>query len=70
MNIWRHDEANVDMQSPLTSIPKLGKCIYIGKSIGHANEIAALFGNKKVLAHEKKKAGKRNLEYYFVEYIN
>jgi len=69
-NIWRQDEAGIDMMSPLKSIPKLGKCIYIGKSLAHANEIASLFGNQKVLAHKKKKAGKRNLEYYFVEYTN
>ncbi len=69
-NIWRHDDLGIAMESPLHSIPKLGRCLYIGKNIRHVEEIAELFGNKKQLAYEAKRVGLWDLEYYFVEYVN
>lgn len=69
-NIWRHDDLGIAMESPLHSIPKLGRCIYIGKNSRHVEEIAKLFGNKKQLAHEAKRVGLWDLEYYFVEFEN
>ena len=69
-NIWRHDDLGIAMASPLHSIPKLGRCLYIGRSKSHVNEIGRLFGNQKELAHEAKRVGLWDLEYYFVEYVN
>jgi len=69
-NIWRHDEQGIDMDSPLKSIPSLGKCLYIGRNLSHLNEIGRLFGNKKILSHQEKRVGLWDLEYYFVEYQN
>ena len=69
-NIWRYDEQGISMDSPLKNIPSLGKCLYIGRNLSHLNEIGRLFGNKKILFHQKKRVGLWNLEYYFVEYKN
>jgi len=69
-NIWRHDDLGISMESPLHSIPKLGRCIYIGRNKNHADEIGRLFGNQKEIAHEAKRVGLWDLEYYFVEYAN
>ncbi len=69
-NIWRHDEQGINADSPLKSIPSLGKCLYIGRNLSHLNEIGRLFGNKKVLSHLEKRVGLWDLEYYFVEYQN
>ena len=69
-NIWRHDEQGIAMDSPLKSIPSLGKCLYIGRNLSHLNEIGRLFGNKKILSHQEKRVGLWDLEYYFVEYQN
>ncbi|MCJ7766220.1 MAG: hypothetical protein MUP09_09815, partial [Thiovulaceae bacterium] len=69
-NIWRHDDQGIAMESPLSSIPKLGRCLYIGRNKRHADEIGKLFGNQKELAHKAKRVGLWDLEYYFVEYAN
>ena len=69
-NIWRHDDQSIAMESPLTSIPKLGRCLYIGRNKSHADEIGRLFGNQSELAHFAKRVGFWDLEYYFVEYEN
>ena len=69
-NIWRYHDLNISMTSPLKSIPHLGKCLYIGRSVGHYKEIANLFHNYHVIAHMKKNVAGRDLEYYFVEYRN
>ena len=69
-NIWRNQELGIAMESPLTAIPSLGRCLYIGRSKDHVEEIAALFGNSKLIAHERKKVANWKLEYYFVEFNN
>lgn len=69
-NLWRYQDLNISMQSSLQSIPHLGKCLYIGRSIGHYKEIAKLFHNYHPIAHIKKNVAGRDLEYYFVEYNN
>ncbi|MBU1642224.1 glycosyltransferase family 39 protein [bacterium] len=69
-NIWRKQEAGVAMETPLKSIPSLGKCLYIGRNKHYVDEIAALFGNSKLIAHEQKVVGNWNLDYYFVEFNN
>ncbi|MDA3947165.1 MAG: glycosyltransferase family 39 protein [Helicobacteraceae bacterium] len=69
-NIWRHDDQGIAMASPLRSIPKLGRCLYIGKNKSHADEIGKLFGNQQQLAYESKRVGLWDLQYYFVEYEN
>jgi hypothetical protein len=69
-NLWRHQDLNISMKSPLKSIPHLGKCLYIGRDIAHYKEIAKLFHNYHLLAKMKKNVAGRNLKYYFVEYNN
>ncbi len=69
-NIWRYDDQGIAMESPLVSVPKLGRCLYIGRSKRHADEIGKLFGNQKQLAYEAKRVGSWDLKYYFVEYVN
>ncbi|MEA1893122.1 MAG: glycosyltransferase family 39 protein [Campylobacterota bacterium] len=69
-NIWRNRELGIDMQSPIKTIPSLGKAIYIGSSKYHYEEIAKLFTNHKVLAYEEKKVANKDLRYYFVEFKN
>ncbi|WP_297434477.1 glycosyltransferase family 39 protein [Sulfurimonas sp.] len=69
-NLWRHEDLNISMQSPLNSIPSLGTCLYIGRSKQHFMEIAKLFKNYHIIKHLKKKVSHKNLEYYIVEYNN
>jgi 4-amino-4-deoxy-L-arabinose transferase-like glycosyltransferase len=69
-NIWRNRDFGISLESPLKTIPSLGKCIYIGREKSHVDELAALFGNSKLLAHKEKNVGKQYLEYYFVEFNN
>ncbi|MDF1879760.1 glycosyltransferase family 39 protein [Sulfurimonas sp. MAG313] len=69
-NIWRYDENNVSLMSPLTKIPKLGKCLYIGRNFFALAELEKLFGNKNQIAHFQKHVSKWDLHYYFVEYTN
>lgn len=69
-NLWRYQDLNISMQTPLQSIPHLGKCLYIGRNVGYYKEIAKLFGNYHVITDMKKNVAGRDLEYYFVEYKN
>lgn len=69
-NLWRYQDLNISMESPLKSIPHLGKCLYIGRNMGHYTEIANLFHNYHLIAHIKKNVAGRDLEYYFVVYNN
>ena len=70
-NLWRYQDLNISMQSPLQSIPHLGKCLYIGRSAAHYKEIAKLFHNNyHIIATLKKNIAGRNLKYYFVAYKN
>lgn len=69
-NIWREREAGVSMQIPLESIPSLGRCIYIGRNKRYVDQITELFGNARLIAHEEKKVGKWDLDFYFVEFNN
>ena len=69
-NIWRYEEAGIAMDSPLKSLPKLGKCLYIGISDKHIYELNQLFGEGNILISEKKKIGSREIALYFVEYQN
>ena len=69
-NIWRNEDLNISMESPLTSLPKLGKCLYAGISDLHVYELRQLFGPGKMLLFEKKKIGSRTISYYLVEYSN
>lgn len=69
-NIWRNKDFGISMETPLTTIPHLGRCIYIGREKSHVDEITALFGNSTLLAHKQKNVGNQHLEYYFVEFTN
>jgi hypothetical protein len=69
-NIWRNRDLNISLTSPITKLPHLGKCIYIGRSKIHYEEIAKLFKNKKVLASFTKKNIRTELHLYVVEFSN
>ena len=61
-NLWRYQDLNISMQTPLQSIPHLGKCLYIGRNVGYYKEIAKLFGNYHVITDMKKNVAGRDLE--------
>jgi 4-amino-4-deoxy-L-arabinose transferase-like glycosyltransferase len=69
-NIWRHEDLNISMEPPPTSLPKLGKCLYAGISDLHIYQLNQLFGEGKILLREKKKIGRREISFYLVEYRN
>ena len=69
-NIWRNEALNIPMESPLKSLPKLGKCLYAGISDLHVYQLNQLFGPGKVLLRTKKKIGSREISFYLVEYHN
>lgn len=69
-NIWRNEDLNISMHSPLKDIPKLGKCIYIGISDMHIHQLNQLFGKPLYKGVMQKKVGNKKLIYYFVEYKN
>ena len=69
-NIWREKELGISMLNPIKTIPALGKCLYIGNSKSHYQEIEKLFGDKKILGHFKKRVSHKKYEYYFVEFSN
>ena len=69
-NIWRHQDLNIALESPLRSLPSLGKCIYIGTDYAHYKELSKLFGNEKLLSKMQKKIVGKELTYYFVEFNN
>ena len=69
-NIWRHEDLNISMEPPPTSLPKLGKRLYAGISDLHIYQLNQLFGEGKILLREKKKIGRREISFYLVEYRN
>ena len=68
--IWRHDELGIGLGTSLLTLPKLGKCLFIGNNIWHVQELKNLFGNAKQLGYEEKMVGGKMMHYYFVEYNN
>lgn len=69
-NIWRHDEQNISMESPLSTIPSLGKVLMVSRNKKHVEEVKKLFKTNRLIAHEEKRVGRWDLEYYFVELSN
>jgi len=69
-NIWRHDELGIDMESPLQKIPSLGKVLMVSRSKSKVDEVVKLFDSSHLIAHEEKRVGLWDLEYYFVELQN
>ena len=69
-NLWRDRDLNISQESPVKTIPSLGKCLYIGHEMSHYKEIARLFHNQKILASFHKRVGDREVKYYFVEFKN
>ncbi len=69
-NIWRNEDLNISMQSPLKEIPSLGKCLYIGPDLKSIEQIGKLFGNKKILAKMHKELIMDHLHYYVAEFKN
>ena len=67
-NIWRYEDLNISMKSPILKRPKLGKLIYIGTNNLHIYQLDKLLGKPKSLKILKKSVGNKNLVYYFVEY--
>jgi len=67
-NIWRYEDHNISMQSPIKERPKLGKLIYIGISDMHISQLNTLLGKPKSMKILKKSVGNKNLIYYFVKY--
>ena len=69
-NIWRHDEQNISMESPLKEIPSLGKAIYISRNKSYVDQVSKLFKHHKLIAYEEKRVGLWDLKYYFVALEN
>jgi len=69
-NIWREQEQNISMITPLHSIPKLGKCLYIGTNTTHIKELQKLFTSSKELGNFEKKVSFRTFKYYIIEFNN
>jgi len=69
-NIWRHDEQNISMESPLKEIPSLGKVIYISRNKGYVDQVSKLFNHHELIAYEEKHVGLWDLKYYFVALEN
>ncbi|SFV60577.1 hypothetical protein MNB_SV-6-1863 [hydrothermal vent metagenome] len=67
-NIWRYEDHNISMESPIEKRPKLGRLIYIGISDLHIYQLNNLLGEPKSMKILKKSVGNKNLIYYFVEY--
>jgi len=67
-NIWRHEELGIGLESPLHSLPRLGKCLYVGISDLHVAQLNALCGPGKILLSTRKKIGSRTIALYIVEY--
>ncbi len=69
-NIWRYDEDNISLESPIKELPSLGKVLFISDSKSHVEEVSKLFSSHKLLAYEEKQVGKRKLNYFFIELQN
>ena len=69
-NLWRYQDLNISMQSPIQTLPSIGSCLYVGRDKAHYEEIAKLFGNHRVIADMRKIVAGRELNYYFVEFQN
>ena len=69
-NIWRNEEQGIALMNPLEEIPSLGKCLYVGRSKKHFQEIAKLFGNEKIILSLSKKTVRKKLKLYIVEFNN
>jgi hypothetical protein len=67
-NIWRYEDHNISIESPIKERPKLGRLIYIGISDLHIYQLNNLLGKPKSMKILKKSVGNKNLIYYFVEY--
>lgn len=69
-NIWRNEEQGIGLESPLHSLPRLGKCLYVGISDLHVAQLNELFGPGRVLLSTRKDIGSRKIALYIVEYQN
>ena len=69
-NIWRHDEQNISMESPLKEIPHLGKAIYISRDKGYVDQVSKLFKKHELIAFKEKRVGLWDLKYYFMALEN
>jgi len=69
-NIWRHDEQNISMESPLRELPHLGKVLMVSRNKKHVDEVKKLFPSHHLIAHEEKRVGLWDLQYYFIEFSN
>jgi len=69
-NIWRYDEHNISMESPLKKIPSLGKAIYISRNKGYVDQVSKLFKKHELIAFKEKRVGLWDLKYYFMALEN
>jgi hypothetical protein len=69
-NLWRYQDLNISMENPLTSIPHLGKVLYVGRYPRNYQQIAKLFGNSHIIAKFEKSVSKHSFKYYIVSYEN
>ncbi len=69
-NVWRHDELGITMDREITTIPKLGKVLYISNNPGHVADIRKLFDTYKEMGRYKKKVGRKDYEYIVAELEN
>jgi hypothetical protein len=69
-NIWRNEDLNISLMSPVKEIPSLGKCLYIGRDKKHYEEIGKLFHNEKLLSTMHKEVARWKFTYYIVEFKN
>lgn len=69
-NLWRYQDLNISMENPLSTIPHLGKAIYIGTSLFNYVQIAGLFGNSHLIKKLEKEVAGKKLTYYIVSFEN
>ena len=69
-NIWRHDELGIALDPEISSIPKLGKVLYISHDPGYVADIQKLFETYNELGRYKKKVGRKEYTYIVAELEN
>ncbi len=69
-NIWRSDELGITMDEKITSIPKLGRVLYISHDPGYVNDVKELFDDYKELGRYDKRVGRKDYTYIVAELEN
>ena len=69
-NIWRSDELGITMDEKITSLPKLGKVLYISRDAGYVADVKKLFKDYKELGRYHKRVGRKDYTYIVTELEN